>query len=48
MRESLRSRLERLWFNRFPAYRGTGARVTFLARDWREVRVETLYVRRRG
>ena len=27
-------------FNLFPAYRGTGARVTYIASDWREVRVE--------
>ncbi|MEX1246739.1 MAG: DUF4442 domain-containing protein [Thermoanaerobaculia bacterium] len=26
-------------FNLFPAYRGTGARVTYIAADWREVRV---------
>jgi Domain of unknown function (DUF4442) len=26
-------------FNLFPAWRGTGARVTYIARDWREVRV---------
>jgi len=26
-------------FNLWPCYRGTGARVTFIARDWREVRV---------
>ncbi len=26
-------------FNFFPAYRGTGARVTYIAADWREVRV---------
>jgi len=29
----------RFAFNRFPAWRGTGAQVTFLAPDWREVRV---------
>lgn len=32
-----------LWkqrFNFFPAYRGSGARVTFIAPDWREVRVQ--------
>jgi acyl-coenzyme A thioesterase PaaI-like protein len=27
-------------FNLFPAYRGTGARVTYIASDFREVRVE--------
>ena len=26
-------------FNLFPAYRGTGARLTYIAHDWREVRV---------
>lgn len=26
-------------FNWFPAYRGTGARITYIARDWREVRI---------
>ena len=26
-------------FNVFPAYRGTGARVTYISADWREVRV---------
>jgi acyl-coenzyme A thioesterase PaaI-like protein len=27
-------------FNVFPAYRGTGARVAYIASDWREVRIE--------
>ncbi|HEX5727050.1 MAG TPA: DUF4442 domain-containing protein [Longimicrobiaceae bacterium] len=39
MPESLRSRLLRLGFNLFPAYRGTGGRITYLAGDWREIRV---------
>ena len=39
MHESFRSRLRRLAFNFFPAYRGTGARITYLADDWREIRV---------
>jgi acyl-coenzyme A thioesterase PaaI-like protein len=26
-------------FNWFPAYRGTGGRITYIAADWREVRV---------
>jgi acyl-coenzyme A thioesterase PaaI-like protein len=39
MPESLRSRLERFAFNFFPAYFGTGARITFISSDWREVRV---------
>ena len=37
--ESIRTRLVRWGFNWFPAYRGTGGRITFIARDWREVRV---------
>ncbi|HUL58522.1 MAG TPA: DUF4442 domain-containing protein [Anaeromyxobacteraceae bacterium] len=40
MPESLRTALERRVFNVFPAYRGTGGRVTYIASDWREVRVE--------
>ena len=39
MPESLRTRLTRWGFNLWPCYRGTGARVTFIAADWREVRV---------
>ena len=39
MPESLRSRLLRLNFNFFPAYRGTGARVAYIASDLREIRV---------
>ena len=38
-RETLRSRLVRAGFNLFPAYRGTGARIAYLAPDWSEVRV---------
>ncbi len=40
MAESLRTRLWRWGFNFFPAYRGTGGRVTYIAGDWREVRVK--------
>lgn len=40
MRESWRSRLARWRFNLFPAYRGTGGRVTFIRHDWMEVRVK--------
>lgn len=40
MVESFRTRLERAAFNFFPAYFGTGARITFIAASWREVRVE--------
>jgi len=39
MPESFRSRLLRWKFNLFPAYRGTGARVTYIAGDFREVRI---------
>jgi acyl-coenzyme A thioesterase PaaI-like protein len=37
--ESWRSRLTRWGFNWFPAYRGTGARIEYVASDWREVRI---------
>jgi len=37
--ESWKSRWLRWKFNLFPALRGTGARVTYLSDDWREVRV---------
>jgi len=40
MAESLATRVHRIGFNLFPAYFGTGARVTYIASDWREVRVE--------
>ncbi|MFC6767314.1 DUF4442 domain-containing protein [Natrinema soli] len=40
MLESVRARLYRIGFNLFPAYRGTGARVTHIAPDWTEVRVK--------
>ncbi len=39
MPESFRSRLHRWYFNHFPAYRGTGGRVTYVAEDFREMRV---------
>ncbi len=39
MQESLRTRLMRWGFNLWPCYWGTGARVTYIAGDWREVRV---------
>lgn len=39
MHESFHSRLMRWWFNLFPAYRGTGARVTYIADDYREIRI---------
>ncbi|QSW99847.1 DUF4442 domain-containing protein [Haloterrigena alkaliphila] len=40
MLASLRARLYRIGFNLFPAYRGTGGRVTYIAPDWQEVRVK--------
>src|SRR5262245_20316380 len=39
MPESWRTRLTRWAFNFFPAWRGTGARMTYIASDWREIRV---------
>ena len=39
MAESWGTRLARWSFNWFPAYRGTGGRITYIAADWREVRV---------
>jgi hypothetical protein len=39
MPESSRSRLLRWKFNLVPAYRGTGARVAYIASDFREVRI---------
>lgn len=40
MPESWRSRMMRWKFAFFPAWRGTGARVTYIASDYREVRIE--------
>ena len=40
MRESFATKLDRLKFNFFPAYRGTGARVTFISHDHREIRIK--------
>jgi acyl-coenzyme A thioesterase PaaI-like protein len=39
MAESWRTRLSRWGFNWFPVYRASGARVDYIASDWREVRV---------
>ena len=39
MPESWQTRFARWAFNWFPAYRGTGAPVTYIAADWREVRI---------
>jgi hypothetical protein len=40
MSESFQTRLTRWRLNFFPAYRGTGARITYIADDWREVRIK--------
>lgn len=40
MPESFKSRLTKWYFNLYPAYRGTGASVTYIASDWREVRIK--------
>ena len=40
MPESFKSRRFRWGFNLFPAYRGTGGRVTYIADDFREVHVK--------
>jgi hypothetical protein len=40
MPESFRTRVLRWKFNLFPAYRGTGARIAYIAGDLREVRVK--------
>ena len=40
MPETTKSRLFRWFFNIFPAYRGTGGRVTYIAGDYHEIRVK--------
>ena len=40
MRESWTSRAWRFAFNCFPAYRGTGARCTYIAADWKEIHIK--------
>ena len=40
MPESLRTKLLRWGFNFFPAYRGTGARITYIGAGFREVRIK--------
>lgn len=40
MPESFSSKIDRVKFNFFPAYRGTGARVVFIADDYREIRIK--------
>ena len=40
MPESFQTRLYRWGFNLYPAYRGTGASITYIADDWREIHVK--------
>lgn len=40
MPESFASKIDRIKFNFFPAYRGTGARVVYIADDYRQIRVK--------
>jgi hypothetical protein len=40
MPESLKTRFLRWRFNFFPAYRGTGARLTYIADDFHEIRTK--------
>ena len=40
MPESFQSRLYRWGFNIYPAYRGTGGWITYIAKDWREIHVK--------
>lgn len=40
MPENFATKFDRIKFNFFPAYRGTGARVVYIADDYREIRVK--------
>jgi len=40
MPESLKTRMKRWGFNFFPAYRGTGGRLTYIADDFHEIHVK--------
>lgn len=40
MPESFKSRLMRWKFNLFPVYRRTGARITYISGDWREIHIK--------
>lgn len=40
MSESWKTRFARWGFNFFPCYRGTGARISYIASDWQEVHVQ--------
>lgn len=39
-KESLKSKLIKMGFNIFPAYRRTGGRICFLSHDWKDVHVK--------
>ncbi len=39
MPESFQTWTARMAFNLFPAYRGTGGRITYIAHDWSEIRI---------
>lgn len=40
MAESFARKIDRIKFNFFPAYRGSGARVTYISDDYREIRIK--------
>ena len=40
MSEIFATKIQRIKFNFFPAYRGTGARVVYISDDYREIRVK--------
>ncbi|MEW6718371.1 MAG: DUF4442 domain-containing protein [Chloroflexota bacterium] len=40
MPESLSTRIARFGFNHYPAYSGTGAKITYIASDWREIHIK--------
>jgi len=40
MKESLKHRFIRIAFNFWPCIRGTGAKVLYIAQDWKEIRVK--------
>ena len=47
--ENSKTRLKKLYFNFFPAYRGTGARVAFISSDYSEIHIKLrLYWRTRN
>ena len=40
MPESFRTRIERIGFNLYPCYRGTGSKILYISNDWQEVRLK--------